>query len=482
MFTLIIEDKDGAIADEYSFEEGEFIIGRSHSSDIILPSDNVSRRHSRLYTQDGRCFIEDLNSSNGVFVNGKRIHRVFEIVRSAQIKVGDYYLHVEGAGYAPEGDAWDGGGGYVERQQGAQAAADMGIDVSAPEGGDIYGRLIGTNLATQGRPFDIIKPVNLVGRGKDCSVTVIDPSVSRIHAKVLRNPDGSLRVEDLRSSNGCYVNDERVSAGDFGHGDRVRFGNVEFICEMPGMGDPEVVEVSSGGRKGLIILVLFLSIVLVGSAVTIFLLRDRIFGGGAEVDTTEEDQKKRVEREQHEVAERAERLKTARTKLKKLIRNAEKLAERDDWPRAEKELQKGAKVLDRIGGLDEKGELTTFFQAAEDRLRQDRRDYEGFLDDLQEERYRDAGVAFKALHKRGNGPMYRLAKKKLGPVKDELLRKADAAAAKERHDTAVKWLQRAASLDQTDQSLGRKLAKARLKAKEQEANKKKEEEAPAPSP
>ncbi|MFT7582420.1 MAG: pSer/pThr/pTyr-binding forkhead associated (FHA) protein, partial [Myxococcota bacterium] len=79
MFTLIIEDKHGGIADEYSFEEGEFYIGRSHTSDIILPSDNVSRRHSRLYTVDGRCYIEDLNSSNGVFVNGRRIHEVYQI-------------------------------------------------------------------------------------------------------------------------------------------------------------------------------------------------------------------------------------------------------------------------------------------------------------------------------------------------------------------------------------------------------------------
>ena len=95
MFTLIIEDKHGGIADEYSFEEGEFYIGRSHTSDIILPSDNVSRRHARLYTVDGKCYIEDLNSSNGVFVNGRRIHEVYQIQRSAQIKVGDYYLHIE---------------------------------------------------------------------------------------------------------------------------------------------------------------------------------------------------------------------------------------------------------------------------------------------------------------------------------------------------------------------------------------------------
>ena len=96
LFTLIIEDQDGHIETQFSFDDGEFIVGRSHSSDIILPSDNVSRRHARLFTQDRRCFVEDLASSNGVFVNGERIHRTTE-VHAAQIKVGDYYLHVEGA-------------------------------------------------------------------------------------------------------------------------------------------------------------------------------------------------------------------------------------------------------------------------------------------------------------------------------------------------------------------------------------------------
>ena len=85
----------GGVADEYSFEEGEFLIGRSHGADIILPSDNVSRRHARLYTVDGRCYLEDLGSANGVFVNGRRIHEVHEIESSAQVRVGDYYLHVK---------------------------------------------------------------------------------------------------------------------------------------------------------------------------------------------------------------------------------------------------------------------------------------------------------------------------------------------------------------------------------------------------
>ncbi|MEC9071746.1 MAG: FHA domain-containing protein, partial [Myxococcota bacterium] len=153
MFNLSIEDKHGGIADEYTFEEGEFLIGRSHSADIILPSDNVSRRHARLYTVDGGCFIEDLGSANGVFVNGRRIHEVVEIEGTAQVRVGDYYLHLKS-------------------------------DATSDKKDDVFCRLRGKNLSVADQIFPITRTVNLLGRGKDCTITVIDPSVSRIHAKL----------------------------------------------------------------------------------------------------------------------------------------------------------------------------------------------------------------------------------------------------------------------------------------------------------
>ena len=204
VFTLIIEDKHGGIADEYSFEEGEFFVGRSHTSDIILPSDNVSRRHARLYTVDGRCYIEDLQSSNGVFVNGRRINEVFQIQRSAQIKIGDYYLHIES-----------------DTEQGA------------PDEERTWCKLTGRNLAFTGQVFRVQRKVNLIGRGKDCTLTIIDPSVSRIHTKLSVERSGALTVEDLKSSNGTFVNDERVDVATLHHRDVIRFGNVEFLVEMP---------------------------------------------------------------------------------------------------------------------------------------------------------------------------------------------------------------------------------------------------------
>ncbi len=206
MFTLIIEDRYGAIVDEYSFEDGEFVIGRSQSCDIVLAADNVSRRHARLFTVEGRCYIEDLNAANGVWLNGKRIYSVTELPRSAQVRIGDFFLHIEGAAF------------------------------SHPMGQTSFARLVPMHGAAGG-PYELNRPTTLAGRGKDCAIVIHDPSVSRIHGKVTVEGDRVV-VEDLRSSNGTWVNDRRVDSMELRHGDRVRFGTVGFQFLVDGQDLP----------------------------------------------------------------------------------------------------------------------------------------------------------------------------------------------------------------------------------------------------
>lgn len=211
MFTLIIEDKHGAIVDEYSFEDGEFIIGRSQQADIVLPADNVSRRHARLFTVDGRCYIEDLKAANGIWLNGKRIYNVTELPRSAQVRIGDFFLHIEGAAYA------------------------------RPMGSAIYARLV-PMPGSIGELTELSQPTVLIGRGKDCAVVLSDVSVSRIHSKITQDPSGRVLVEDLRSSNGTYVNDRRIDQQELQHADRIRFGTVAFAYQVEGMPEVDVQE------------------------------------------------------------------------------------------------------------------------------------------------------------------------------------------------------------------------------------------------
>ena len=51
------------------------MIGRSRDCDIPVDDPNVSRRHAEIRHEDGAYWIEDLGSTNGVLVNGKRVER-----------------------------------------------------------------------------------------------------------------------------------------------------------------------------------------------------------------------------------------------------------------------------------------------------------------------------------------------------------------------------------------------------------------------
>src|SRR4051812_20794653 len=61
-----------------------------------------------------------------------------------------------------------------------------------------------------------------------------DSELSRRHARITRLPDDSLRIEDLGSSNGTYVNGERISNGHaLAVGDEVGVGLTKLIVESP---------------------------------------------------------------------------------------------------------------------------------------------------------------------------------------------------------------------------------------------------------
>jgi len=49
------------------------LVGRHSLADIRLPMPEISRRHCRLQFDDGLWRVVDLNSANGVFVNGERV-------------------------------------------------------------------------------------------------------------------------------------------------------------------------------------------------------------------------------------------------------------------------------------------------------------------------------------------------------------------------------------------------------------------------
>lgn len=93
-FTIVIHEKGGAERREV-FESSELTVGRVQGNDIMLPKGNVSKRHARLLYRDGRFIVTDLNSTNGTYVNRRRIAQATIVREGDRIYVGDFVLRVE---------------------------------------------------------------------------------------------------------------------------------------------------------------------------------------------------------------------------------------------------------------------------------------------------------------------------------------------------------------------------------------------------
>jgi predicted component of type VI protein secretion system len=62
-----------SVGKAYPLDKNELFIGRDLSNDIVINDPEISRRHSRLFTQGNAFVLEDLGSTNGTFVNGQRL-------------------------------------------------------------------------------------------------------------------------------------------------------------------------------------------------------------------------------------------------------------------------------------------------------------------------------------------------------------------------------------------------------------------------
>ena len=66
---------DGELVSMQSFPMGRIIIGRSPDNEVYIKGKFVSRHHAQIVTDEQGCFIEDLNSTNGVYIGEKQIKR-----------------------------------------------------------------------------------------------------------------------------------------------------------------------------------------------------------------------------------------------------------------------------------------------------------------------------------------------------------------------------------------------------------------------
>ncbi|MGC9398120.1 MAG: FHA domain-containing protein [Anaerolineae bacterium] len=172
-------------------------LGRATDNDIVLPLKYVSNHHGRLEHSGGHWRYVDLNSTNGTYLNGKR-------VSSARLRQGDI-LRI--------GDI-QGNSLSLTFKSPAQQHHQL------PQGTIHLGQM---QLGTQ--------PTLLIGRDPQAQIPLSAPVVSWHHARIQQRTGGAF-IEDLNSTNGTFVNGHRVRGRQsLQQGDRIQIGPFKLLYE-----------------------------------------------------------------------------------------------------------------------------------------------------------------------------------------------------------------------------------------------------------
>src|SRR4051812_31841537 len=85
----------------------------------------------------------------------------------------------------------------------------------------------------QKRSFSIARDMTVIGRREDCDLRIPLGEVSRKHCRLVRDGD-TLKLEDLGSSNGTFLNGQRVQEALLSPGDTIQVGPVAFALQIDG--------------------------------------------------------------------------------------------------------------------------------------------------------------------------------------------------------------------------------------------------------
>jgi len=212
---------------EYELTESEIIIGRDPDVDITIPSPVVSRRHARLSRDGDNYVIEDLGSSNGTFINGKRVNERQLLKSGDQVKLGqaivlDYSApHNEQATVVSK--ISDPSASVLETQIEQNINFDD-LEAAPP-------KLVITVAGESSQTYSLTRAVITIGRGQDNDIVIPSPIVSSQHARLDRMNGGYVLEMLPQAKNPVLVEGRPLDGAHvLHHGDILRIGSLD-----PGM-------------------------------------------------------------------------------------------------------------------------------------------------------------------------------------------------------------------------------------------------------
>ncbi|MGE0059073.1 MAG: FHA domain-containing protein [Dehalococcoidia bacterium] len=242
----------------HSVEEGTTTLGRSMQNDLVLDSDLVSRAHALIQRSDGSVSVTDLESSNGTSVNGQKL-----VPREAQslqdgdvITIEPFSLTVkiavapinsrETIVATPEDSGATAIAAAPPRSE-APPARPQPVPIPPRQEAVPPPRQQEESAAPPRRqppvsqppaapsPADTGRSIQVtIGRSPESDLWLDDPLVSRRHARIVFERPQQALIEDLGSSNGTFVDGQRVASGTLrplNSGANIWIGNTHLIFD-----------------------------------------------------------------------------------------------------------------------------------------------------------------------------------------------------------------------------------------------------------
>ncbi len=208
---------------KYELSKNEMTIGRNPSNDICIEDPLVSGQHARLTKSGSGWTLTDQNSTNGTFVNGKKISE-------QQIFSGDTikFDQVEFSFISP-------GSENTSKTDVRPILKDDTSKTGVRKGIGTTTQLVST-IETSGASITICEGADpasfpfkqqhiTLGRGDDNDIIIDDPTVSKHHLE-FHYQDGVWNVKDTGSANGCFLNGKKIDTGTLASEDMIRLGKI----------------------------------------------------------------------------------------------------------------------------------------------------------------------------------------------------------------------------------------------------------------
>lgn len=180
-------------------------LGRTENNDLVIPDPVISDHHAVLYWEQGHFWLKDLGSDNGTRVSGVRIQQI-PLLHGDEFALANHsflFYHNE------------------------RPAERFYLVFRGGERG-------GEEIVLEQFPFKI-------GRHTSSHLRLRDHEVSLHHAEIL-SQEKSFLARDCGSTNGTFVNGEKIESATIQHGDEVRIGSQYFVFRCSTMPRPELLQ------------------------------------------------------------------------------------------------------------------------------------------------------------------------------------------------------------------------------------------------